>query len=259
MFKKITIRSKMPITCKLVGGLGNQMFQVAVTFAHAKKIKSEAIFPNSCQIVLGRDKNYNDTIFKNIKRGLTIFDGTYYKEPSYKFVPIPNNDNLYLDGYFQSYKYFDEYRDDILELFNLSNVQVKSNSVSLHIRRGDYSKFPDIHPILPLEYYKKALDFIKNRTKIEYVYVFSDDIEWCKQNLSFGNLIFVDEKDYVSISMMAKCDHNIVANSSFSWWGSYLNQNPNKIIVYPSLWFGPKGPKYDLNDLFDSKCFKIDF
>lgn len=249
----------MPITSKLVGGLGNQMFQIAVAYAHAKRMNTEAIFPNSCQVVLGRNKNYYDTIFKNIKRGMISFVGTYYKEPSYKFSPLPTNSRLYLDGYFQSFKYFNEFRNEILNLFNLSNVEIKHNSVALHVRRGDYSNFPDIHPILPLKYYEKAIEKLKELKGDDLtIYIFSDDIEWCKKNINFKNSIFVDEEDYISISMMSKCDHNIVANSSFSWWGAYLNQNPNKIIIYPSLWFGPKGPSYDLDDLFDDKCIKIE-
>ena len=118
------------------------------------------------------------------------------------------------------------------------------NTVSLHIRRGDYVNLSDHHLLLDISYYKNAVNMFKN---IEKVVVFSDDIEWCKENLDIKNTEFIEnETDIVDLYLMSQCTHNIIANSSFSWWGAWLNKNDNKKVIAPKKWFGPK--RNDLND-----------
>jgi len=113
--------------------------------------------------------------------------------------------------------------------------------VSVHIRRGDYLKFPDIHPTVSLDYYIKAISDIKKRKDIKCVLVFSDDIQWCKTNF-YADMIRYAEGlyDYEEMLLMSACTHNIIANSSFSWWGAYLNENPDKIVYAPKIWCGAK-------------------
>jgi hypothetical protein len=107
--------------------------------------------------------------------------------------------------------------------------------IGIHIRRGDYLRFPDHHPILPIEYYKTAIDYFK----ADNVFVFSDDIDWCKSNIIGDNIIYIEnEKDYIEMYLMSLCENNIISNSSFSWWGAWLNENKNKKVIGPKLWFG---------------------
>ena len=104
-----------------------------------------------------------------------------------------------------------------------------------------------------LEYYKQALSKLPDINK---VLIFSDDIEWCKQNFIGDRFIFIQEEDYISLYLMSLCDYNIIANSSFSWWGAWLNQNPNKVVIAPKLWFGLKS-NHNINDLIPSSWIKI--
>jgi hypothetical protein len=115
---------------------------------------------------------------------------------------------------------------------------IGSNTVSMHIRRGDYVEANDFHPVQNIEYYEKALDMIGDYQKL---LIFSDDIEWCKTNLQFRNINFCDGFSPIEDMMiMSRCSHNIIANSSFSWWAAQLNENEKKKVIAPTKWFGPK-------------------
>lgn len=117
----------------------------------------------------------------------------------------------------------------------------------MHIRRGDYLVSPGHYINLDVEYYKNALKYIDNPGSI---LIFSDDISWCKDNFKGDKYIFIEnEKDYIDIYLMSLCNNNIIANSTFSWWGAWLNTNPNKIVISPNKWFGPAKGKRHLNDL----------
>jgi hypothetical protein len=168
-------------------------------------------------------------------------------------------DNVYLDGWWQDERYFKDIRPLLLKEIELKTKpnarnakwlkQIKdSSSVSLHIRRGDYvenkltNKF---HGVIDSAYYQKALDYLVKTTgrKNFELFVFSNDINWCKQNLRFKyTTTFVDGNNAGAEDMrlMKHCKHNIMANSSFSWWGAWLNQNPDKIVIAPKAWFKDK-------------------
>ena len=180
------------------------------------------------------------------------------------FDPIHNLTNfqntrppVYLDGFWQSEEYFKEIKNIIVEDFefraqpfglNLELAQkiVSSNSVSLHIRHGDYLTNPrtrNFHGVCSLEYYLTCINKIKDQAKDPLFFVFGDDLEWAKKNLP-GDvaLIFVEHNVgtsnyYEDLRLMSLCRHNIIANSTFSWWGAYLNQNPHKIVLAPKPWF----------------------
>jgi hypothetical protein len=179
-----------------------------------------------------------------------------YHEPHHQYDNTVANldDNSYLIGYWQSEKYFSDIRNILLKDFSFTKPATGKNatllkdilaseSISLHVRRGDYvsnaatNKF---HGTKDNDYYHKALSIITSKTKNPIIFVFSDDPKWCKQNLKFDQkTIYVDGNvnGFEDMRLMMNCKHNIIANSSFSWWAAWLNQNPNKIVVAPLVWF----------------------
>jgi hypothetical protein len=187
-----------------------------------------------------------------------------------------------LVGYFQSYKYFDMYKKAIFKLVKLETKQdlLKNNSdinfdttVSLHFRLGDYKKLQDYHPILSETYYIDALKQIKKNTNnnknnpVRTVLYFCEDADFDEvlekiYNLEqiFPELIFIRAdnllQDWEQMMLMSLCNHNIIANSTFSWWGAYFNTNPTKIVCYPGTWFGPKAG-HDTSDLFPEDWIMI--
>ena len=244
------------ITCDVLGkcdnnnGLGNQMFCIAAALGVAHKLDTEAFFPD---LNLQHYQFYRDTIFhKLIHHSKEKIVNSYKEKPytSTKFNQIPLQDNMKISGFFQSHKYFNFCRDKILDSFevpismeekivNKYGMYLDSNVVSMHLRRTDYLKFSGHYENLGDLYYQKALD---NFPDAEIFFIFSDDMAWCKQNLSsFNNLsVYIEgQTDVEDLWLMTKMKGNIIANSTFSWWGAYLNRD-NPLVVAPSKWFGPK-------------------
>jgi hypothetical protein len=256
------------ITSKLMGGLGNYLFQIAITYTYSKKMGKKMLF--NINDIYSPHKPYNyytNNIFRKIEfNNITDFY-TNVSEKSFEFNEIPNIDgNVTLNGYFQSEKYFIEVAEDILNLFEidentenyLSNKYSNSlsgNTCSIHIRRGDYLKLPNLHPTQDLSYYIESYNIIGNN--FNYL-IFSDDIEWCYENFNFiKNKIFITgNTDFQDLYLMSMCDNNIIANSTFSWWGAWLNKNKNKIVIAPKLWFGNEA-NYNTIDLLPENWFKI--
>ena len=164
--------------------------------------------------------------------------------------------SIYIDGYWQSYQYFQSIESQLkveltptapLSGLNLSVAEsiAQVNAVSLHIRRGDYvsnNATNKVHGFLGLKYYEDAISVIASKVSNPYFFVFSDDIAWAKENLELtNNVSFIDhntgKNSYEDMRLMSLCQHHIIANSSFSWWGAWLGQNPNKIVLYPDRWF----------------------
>lgn len=160
--------------------------------------------------------------------------------------------NVFLDGYWQSHYYFDNIRavllDELTPKHPLDDIEKKyldkisnSNSVSVHIRRGDYltnSKNKEIYLNINLDYFKSAINFIESQSENVSFYIFSDDMEWAKNNIKQKNINFVDvDKPVISLYLMRKCQHHIIANSTFGWWGAWLNEKKNKIVISPKEWF----------------------
>ncbi len=163
--------------------------------------------------------------------------------------------NIYLDGYWQSPLYFEEIRNILLQELTLAEPlsqaatmyakQIKdSNAVSLHVRRGDYINNPRVQKEFGLctgAYYEKAIAHITTNVTNPTYFVFSDDIEWVKNNLLLGEqVVYVKDQDLTDteeLVLMSLCQHNIIANSSFSWWGAWLNQKNAKIVIAPTPWF----------------------
>lgn len=291
------------IIVKLIGGLGNQMFQYAAGRALAHKYKTELKldirdfknytlrsydlnhfgiienFATSSDLsrVLLHSEGLATKIFKqiinNIRHSKPI---KYIKEGEYDFQQniLKLSDNVYLDGYWQSEKYFQEIESTIRKEFSFLNPltptsqdfmeKIKaSESVSLHVRRGDYVSDPktnSVHGVCGIEYYCSAIDIIIKNVENPCFFVFSDDPEWAYSNIKpefpTTYVRYNDySRDYEDMCLMSMCKHNIIANSSFSWWGAWLNGNPEKTVIAPKKWFNSK----DLNtrDLLPDKWHKF--
>lgn len=220
------------------GRLGNQMWQIAATVALARQHNTSYQFP---QWEYESYFNLHDCFVSNINPGKT------FQEPHFHFATIPFVDGMDLSGYYQSYKYFEGQESFIKNIFEFSFRADRSyDTTSIHIRRGDYVTVGnDFHTNLTLDYYNQAMSIINS----EKYLVFSDDIAWCKTQLVGPQFEYVEGNNpAVDLALMASCDHNIIANSSFSWWAAYLNKNHEKKIVAPQKWFGPKLP-HNLQDL----------
>jgi hypothetical protein len=184
--------------------------------------------------------------------------------------------NVYLKGTFQSEKYFIPYQASIHEKLRLPDLEYQKivpelwaiisssgETISMHVRRGDYVTnriANDVLGVLPISYYKEGYEYILQTTDVKNTLIFSNDIDWAKQNFNFvENAIFVDTRntrnDLIDFYLMQHCTHNIIANSSFSWWAAYLNKNPNKIVIAPKKWFN-KAP-YDTKDLIPETWIRI--
>lgn len=228
-----------------MGRLGNQLFQIATTIALAVKNDDDYVFPTWSY---ENDFSLHNCFSNNITNTET------YREIGFTYSPIPYMPNLNLFGYFQSEKYFEDCQDIIQSLLTPTiGLGIQYNHTSIHVRRADYTNLTKEYIQLDMEYYRQAISAIGSQKYI----VFSDDIEWCKQNFVDDKFIFSENKSPVQdLALMLSCEHNIIANSSFSWWGAYLNKNPSKIVIAPSKWFGPNLP-HDTKDLLPQQWTKI--
>lgn len=292
------------IIVKLMGGIGNQLFQYATGRALALKHNTDLKFDltllnedpenkytkrnfelnhfnTSCNIADSNDieKFTKLSFLKKVLRKISpSLKSKYFYASQNGFVfdeRFPQfHKNTYLDGYWQSEKFFFEIRNELLNdltVKNAINNNVKnteqlilnSNSVSLHIRRGDYvadKGASEFHGTLPLSYYNDAMKYLNGKFKNLKVFIFSDDMDWVKNNLKLTNeCVYVDfnknEDSVFDIYLMSLCNHNIIANSSFSWWGAWLNQHNDKIVIAPKQWFADKS--LNTKDLIPENWLKI--
>lgn len=253
------------ISSYLSGGLGNQLFQISHALSQGFSHNRETVFlPKSRTELQGNNTiNYIGNIYSKLKFVDNFTDYDIVQEKSFNYNRIsPTEKNTLFDGYFQSSKYFSEHKKQIIDMFSPPNLFIEKiykkypelnekKTLSLHIRVGDYLKYPDIHPIISENYIKKALKVIGDYS---HIFLFSDNYEFSK-NIELRNKIIISEKDYEELWLMSLCQNNIISNSTFSWWGSFLNKNNTKIVVAPSLWFGPNGPK-NYEDIYE-KNWKI--
>lgn len=281
------------IIIKIMGGLGNQMFQYAYAKAlHVKgyDVKLDHSFIQKQPVHNGFGlkhyridldtasndnlKNFysNGFLYKFLNR-FNFARSHYLKEKTLPFSPAlaTPKENVYVEGYFQTERYFESIRTVLLEQFQPAEpfsayIQTIKNSIenmpftiSLHVRRGDYLNAAALsyHGLCTLQYYQKAMQYFKsNYQNITYV-VFSDDIAWVQENMSIDNAIYIRDEGqgpHEDIYLMSLCQHNIIANSSFSWWGAWLNQNPNKIVIAPKQWFADAKMQAQSDDIVP-KCW----
>ena len=201
------------------------------------------------------------------------------KEPNFHYDDnILNNlqGNIYLSGYWQSEKNFTSIEHILREEFrpriplSLESKVVEKNvndseyeSVSIHIRRGDYITNPKanvVHGVLPLDYYHRAINLIEERIDNPFYYIFSDDPEWVQHNLKINKKCYYvahngAEKSYEDMYLMSQCKHNIIANSTFSWWGAWLNNNSQKIVIAPQKWFATSN--FNTRDLIPDSWIRL--
>jgi hypothetical protein len=242
------------ISSVLNGGLGNQLFQIAAAYGVALEVGDKCAFNFYNHVVMqGKSGHiYRDTVYSKLMSLPKDYKPLYvYEESGLDYKPIPYEASLQLKGYFQSSKYFDKYRDFIVDLFTHQPTikklkheygNILRDSVSLHVRRGDYLITGDF---IGVNYYDNALLSLFESNQVNKVLVFSDDIDWCEKNLFHKGLLDViyvkGNKDYEDLYLQSLCTYNICANSSFSWWGAYLNQNPDKKVYMPEPWTASHG------------------
>lgn len=254
------------IIVRIIGGLGNQMFQ----YAYAKSLQEKGY---RVKIDTSKFKRYKlhggyqldkfnidleqSTPLSNFLSSLGLRKSIREKSLLFdkKFLNLPRNE--YVKGYFQTEKYFEDIRAILQEQFSLNqplskttlnySKQIESfdNSCSLHVRRGDFiknKKANKVHGTCDVNYYNRAIDFIKSQYKEVHFFVFSDDINWCKQSLNIENVTFIEHDviPHEDLHLMSLCKFNITANSSFSWWGAWLNQRKKKVVISPKKWFVDK-------------------
>lgn len=297
------------IIVKLSGGLGNQMFQYAAALGLASK-KNQKLFIDlsffhnydlheyalkhfniSTEIIEDIGKfnykiinKYIPTKFHKYIKKIPPYGVSIFKESAINFDPLffNINDDIYLDGYWQSDKYFKEYEKIVRKEFTfkkpISEINLiiaekiqSTNSISLHMRRGDYvvnKNTNQMHGICNLDYYYSAINLILSKVNSPYFFIFSDDINWVKSNLKleakhlfvehnseFDGRRYTANKNHEDIRLMSLCKHNIIANSSFSWWGAWLNQDPGKIVIAPKKWFNNE--KFNINDIVPENWLRL--
>lgn len=272
------------ISSKLCGGLGNQLFQIFTTISYAIENSKPFFFLNNYQLGNGSNGStirytYWNTLLsalvpflKNINE---IPQLTYITENNFKYQVLPKNSTstcALLVGYFQSPKYFNNYKDSIYKLIKIdlkksilkNKISINFNEttyISAHFRFGDYKKYPNVYTLLTKIYYQNALNYIKENVFQELSVLYfceNDSINEVNEIINslkydFPNIYFIRAdsqlEDWEQMLLMSLCKHNIIANSTFSWWGAYLNSNQEKIVCYPSQWFSTETNK-DTSDLF---------
>lgn len=271
--RKMT-NKKPRVIVRLTGGLGNQLFQYALGRSIEINCGADVSY-NTSSIALKNNRRFMLSLFNTkvattdepfpqtlAERLLSALSGkTYIREKylqymSSLFSRIKKSGTFYLEGYWQTEKYFQNIREQLLSEMTLKNPYSKSaqafseaiaraTSVALHVRRGDYVTNPGAHAthgICDLEYYHKAVETITEKVPDSHFFVFSDDIAWVKENLELDSACttYVSDSgmlDEEELLLMSECVHTIIANSSFSWWAAWLNRNPDKIIIAPKHWF----------------------
>ena len=290
------------IIAKLKGGMGNQMFQYAL--GRALSVKNKTYLDLDLTFLLNRTprpnftfRNYDLDVF-NIQAEIVssdsvpfihrlfkgkfgiLFDFIKRKflkpvgvEKSFSFDDSILNlkGDVYLDGFWQSYKYFENIRDIIKKDFTLKNelpVKVKNlmeviekeNSVCVHVRRGDYVG-NKVYETIGKDYYDNGLDLINKKVKIDKLYVFSDDIKWCEENMKFKYPVMFVVEEYSGqkaeghLMLMKSCKSFIIPNSSFSWWAAWLSEYKDKIIIAPKQWFNDD--RINNDDLIPEEWIRI--
>jgi len=261
----------------IIGGLGNQLFQYAAgrCVAERNKVPLKLDIHNLKNFDsrnFDLEKFHTGILFateeeiRNLRPSGNVaklrqylepkFQRTYHRERSFRYDKSFRNigPNAYLKGYFQCEDYFAPIADILRKEFTLKeeytpnvlnlSLQLKNeNSVALHVRRGDYTK-PEMrtfHGVLTPDYYIAAMQLMLERNPGSKFFLFSDDIKWAKENLPTDNITCVSgeysKNHFEDFYLMSQCQHNIIANSSYSWWTAWLNANPNKVVIGPEQWF----------------------
>lgn len=236
----------------VIGGVGNQLFQIAAGYAYAKKHGKKLII-NPYNWFAGQGTNplvYKDTIFKNFEYGNCFTRdviGIHEKRFNYDELPF-HVGSVSLNGYFQSLKYFEEYKDEFISLLNLPEVDSEID-IAFHIRRGDYLKHATIHHVCHTEYFEKFFEKYKGQN----IKVFTDDPNHVINEFpNYKFEILHSDSDIKELAYMSKCDIVVGSNSTFSWWAALIG---DKTSYFPSKWFGDGR---EATDIYYDKMIKCD-
>jgi hypothetical protein len=287
------------ITIQLRGGLGNQLFQYAMarsialrhqedlqldlTFFRSYKWHAYSLAPFSIKASIA-EENWRDKILKQQnsisnrllrKFGFSnflVYEKSLQFNQAYKDI----RPNAYLIGFWQSENYFSHYASQLRKDLQITvhpsedNAKLLSNilsceSVSLHIRRGNYVSVPSVyrvHGTCSIDYYRLAVKYLKEKLKNPSFFVFSDDINWAKENFKGDDrFYFVDlndaSHDYEDLRLMMNCNHHIIANSTFSWWAAWLNPSPSKLVIAPSRWFADQKKDMEVRELVPKNWIRL--
>lgn len=284
-----------------MGGLGNQMFQYAM--GRALSLKNKTTLKLDLKYLLDRKpkknfvfRNYDLSIFrcnpkiateeevknilgigilrnKFINKLLPLFYRRYYTENSFEYDKniYRLSNNTYIEGYWQSYKYFEDISEIIradfenISEFNIHQNEISNkikscNSVCINVRRADFLN-NSFHGVCNIDYYQKGLKYISEKVDNLNIFVFSDDILWCKSNLNFRypttflDHEFAGEKFGAYLKLMTECNHFVIPNSTFGWWAAWLNDSEDKIVVAPKNWF--ENNEINTKDLIPKSWIRI--
>lgn len=306
------------ITTTIMGGLGNQLFQIFMTVATALRNGDTFFFMHHNELpgTPGYPRyTFWSSLFRGLRKYLTpsndVNDRMFQSLPrwdeiGFPYTPTPTDTAKYLKplrfhGYFQSHRYFEDKYAEVCDMIQLRQQQTwvkqmygndylnhgggtegnKRTIVSLHFRIGDYVQYKDIHPIAPIDYYYRAIQHMVTSTAGETgattgtaAYTFLVFYETCDKDIVSQSVSELKQRcaclphdiefhfvrdtipDWQQMLLMSVCDHNIIANSTFSWWSAYFNANPGKVVCYPSVWFGP-GVSHDTRDMFPESWSRI--
>jgi hypothetical protein len=280
------------IIIRLMGGLGNQMFQYAAgrRLAYVRQVPMKldlSFFNNQVEIApndtirayglsqfniieqiasneeqklfkYAWETNLPAKLYRRIQNRLPLRLRSIYRQKGNGFDPavLELSDHVYLNGYWQNWRYFVDIQEIIRKEFTLRKALCPENqfladeishttSVGIHVRRGDYVSNPvtnQFHGLCSLDYYNQAIKLLSQKVTDPHFYIFSDDPEWVEQNLklNYPSTVIRNnrvERDYEDMYLMSQCQHFIIANSSFSWWAAWLSPNSNKIVIAPEHWF----------------------
>lgn len=275
------------ITCNLMGGLGNQLFQIFTTISCAINIRQKFAFIDSEKLETGKTR---PTYWNHFLLKLKLFTTPIFpqmmiiQEKNFNYNPIDllpyQGRDICLYGYFQSYKYFSNHFETICKMIGIEKIKnsvvLTANmnkdylnaTISMHFRLGDYKNLQHVHPIMTVDYYKNAISFIRSKepnSKSVLYFCEEEDIYDVNKKIiqlkkSFPDITFIsasiDLTDWEQMMLMSSCKHNIIANSSFSWWAAHFNTNPNKMVCYPARWFG-EAASHNTCDLCPEEWNKI--
>jgi len=256
------------ITSRLQGRTGNMMFQLAHGYTKSLKYNRQFVAPYA----ESSSRPFEQNLFRKI-------DFFIDKTPTGDKVKIINAPFEYIElepshnkptvftGWYQSEKYFGDYKEIIRDLFSPTLDFIKKvtieypfflNSIiaAINVRRGDYLTQSTRHPVISLEYINEAYKYLPPH---DVLFVMSDDMDWCKENIKLPNVIFNNQSkfwDHEGLWLLSLCDHFIISNSTFSWWGAWLSKTDNKVVIAPDTWFGPD-IKENTKDLYCDSWIQI--
>lgn len=252
------------ITCKLVGRLANQCFQISNCIAFALRNGQQFHIPQH-----STNEQIWPAHFKHLpNKGWVNAVSITIRETGHNYTPIEwkdhyNGRNIVLEGYYQSEKYFEDYLLEIRAALAIPYERLE-NFVGIHVRRGDYLQYPEHHPAQPYKYFLDSVAYMYERGYRSFI-VCSDEISWCKEKFAMikkelpGVEFSYSENvaPVADLALLSCCDHHIISNSSFSLFAHILCQHEEKFCIAPEVWFGSKNGHLDTSDIYPKNCLKL--